>query len=70
MSSYKPHVVCKQRPGPPWRSAVKVFADMPASRDLAVFGRAGAPEIDYELPFVVKASKSANWNTVIEACQC
>lgn len=58
ISSYKPRVKCSQRPGPPWQSAVSIFADMDASKDLAIFGRAGAPGVEIALPVTVKASKS------------
>ena len=58
MSSYKPRVKCSQRPAPPWKSTVSIFADMDATKDLAIFGRAGASGVDITLPLNVKASMS------------
>lgn len=57
-SSYKPRVKCNQHPAPPWQSTVNIFADMDASKGLAVFGRNGAPGVAVGLPFRVKAGKS------------
>ena len=59
VSSYKPNVKCNQAAAPPWSSTVAIFAGMPATKTLVVFGRTGTG-VDLPIPYFLKAGKSTH----------
>lgn len=66
LSIYNPHVQCRGRLND--ASACKVIlADMPASRDILLFGPEGTADIQEDLPQIVASCESMFWgNDVYE----
>ena len=61
ITSYRPRVLCSDVAGPPPASCETIIDTMPATQEggKVVFGKAGDPGVEFELPFKLTERKTA-----------
>ena len=60
IAKYQPNLKCNRKvaPGLPWSSCRHIWGTMETGQEILVFGDEGDPDVQVDLPYVLKASES------------